>query len=53
VFGRIAASNLGYARVDIDESIAQGHAGCLVTVHLRPSDDAASGAREYFSDDDA
>jgi predicted ArsR family transcriptional regulator len=53
VFGRIAASNLGYARVEIEEAIAQGHAGCRVTVHLKPSDDAASGAREYFSDDDA
>lgn len=52
VFGRIAADNLGYARVEIDEAIAQGHAGCRIAVHLKPSDDVAPGAREYFSADD-
>jgi predicted ArsR family transcriptional regulator len=53
VFGRIAADNLGYARVQVEESIAQGHAGCRVTVYLKPSQDIAPGAREYFSSDDA
>ena len=51
VFGRIAADNLGYARVEVEESIAQGHAGCRVALYLKPSDDVAIGAREYFSDD--
>lgn len=53
VFGRIAADNLGYARVEIEESIAQGHGGCRIAVYLKPSEDVAPGAREYFSSDDA
>jgi hypothetical protein len=49
VFGLITAENLGYARVVIEESIAQGHAGCRVVVHLRPSLDADKQAgQEYF-----
>ena len=48
VFGFIAAQNLGYARVDIEESIAAGHGGCRVVVHLRPSDEREPNAREYF-----
>ena len=47
VFGSIAAENLGYARVQIDEAIARGDPGCRVTVFLTPSDEE-SGAREYF-----
>lgn len=47
VFGVIAAENLGYARVDVQEAIALGHAGCRVVVHLR--DDGKGGpGREYF-----
>ena len=53
VFGRIAADNLGYARVQVEESIAQGHNGCRVVVYLKPSEDVAPGAREYFGSDDA
>jgi predicted ArsR family transcriptional regulator len=49
VFGVIAAENLGYARVELDETIALGHAGCRVTVHLRePAEGAAGTGREYF-----
>ncbi|MGK3961502.1 methanogen output domain 1-containing protein [Sorangium sp. So ce118] len=49
VFGVITAENLGYARVVIEESIAQGHAGCRVVVHLRPSHDAEPpSGQEYF-----
>ncbi|TFL17247.1 methanogen output domain 1-containing protein [Jannaschia formosa] len=48
VFGSIAAQNLGYARVEIEESIAQGHPGCRVVVHLRPSEEAEPNSREYF-----
>ena len=44
VFGRIAASNLGYARVDLEETIAEGHGGCRVVVSLREE----SVGREYF-----
>jgi predicted ArsR family transcriptional regulator len=48
VFGRIAAENLGYARVELEETIAQGHPGCRVVVHLVPSDEPDAQAREYF-----
>lgn len=53
VFGRIAADNLGYARVHVEEAIAQGHNGCRVVVYLKPSQDVAPGTREYFGSDDA
>lgn len=48
VFGRIAADNLGYARVKLDETIARGHAGCRVVVHLKPSTDSSEDEREYY-----
>jgi len=48
VFGHIAGENLGYAAVDLEETIAQGHAGCRVVVYLRPSDSVPVSAREYF-----
>lgn len=48
VFGSIAAENLGYAKVVLEETIAEGHAGCRVVVHLRPTDEArAAEGREY------
>jgi predicted ArsR family transcriptional regulator len=47
VFGHIAADNLGYARVELQQTIAQGHPGCRVVVHLTPSEDSGDG-REYF-----
>ena len=47
VFGHIAADNLGYARVELRETIAQGHPGCRVVVHLKPSGEPGEG-REYF-----
>jgi MetOD domain-containing protein len=54
VFGSIAAENLGYAKVELQETIAMGDAGCRVVVHLRPTEaaDAAMG-REYFGSEDA
>lgn len=48
VFGSIAAQNLGYARVDIEEAIATGHAGCRIVVNLTPSETPSANAREYF-----
>lgn len=49
VFGRIAADNLGYARVELVETIAQGHPGCRVIVHLSPAQvGEAMDGREYF-----
>jgi predicted ArsR family transcriptional regulator len=49
VFGYIAAQNLGYAKVELQETIAKGDRGCRVVVHLRqtPATDAIDG-REYF-----
>lgn len=48
VFGSITAQNLGYARVEIEEAIASGHAGCRVIVHLKPLETIEPNAREYF-----
>jgi hypothetical protein len=52
VFGAIAARNLGWAKVELQETIAQGAPGCRVVVHLRPTAEAerATG-REYFRDE--
>jgi predicted ArsR family transcriptional regulator len=41
VFGRIAAENLGYGKVVLEETIAAGAAGCRVVVWLRPGVDRA------------
>ncbi len=46
VFGRIAADNLGYARVELQSTIAAGDSGCRVVVRFS---DAGPG-REYFGD---
>jgi len=48
VFGSIAADNLGYARVELEETIAEGATGCRVVVHLNPDDDHHLSGREYF-----
>ena len=49
VFGRMAAENLGFAHVRIDESIARGDRRCVVSIRF---DDAAPtrsiGGRSYF-----
>ena len=49
VFGRIAAENLGYAKVAVEESIAEGAPRCQVRVLLEASKrlDSVAG-REYF-----
>jgi predicted ArsR family transcriptional regulator len=49
VFGSIAAENLGYAKVELQETIAAGHGGCRVVVYLQltPEAEVADG-REYF-----
>lgn len=48
VFGAIAARNLGYARVELQKTIANGDGHCRVVVHRRP-DDAGAG-QEYLGD---
>lgn len=49
VFGVIAAENLGYAKVSLEETIARGAPGCRVVVYLQPTPEAdAAAGREYF-----
>ena len=49
VFGGITADNLGYARVALEQTIADGAPGCRVTVFLEPSDQPGdTTAREYY-----
>lgn len=49
VFGAIAADNLGYAKVELQETIAKRHPGCRIVIYLKqtPEAEAAEG-REYF-----
>ena len=44
VFGSIAATNLGYARVNIVEAFAKGDSRCRVVVDLEPG----TSGREYY-----
>jgi len=49
VFGVIAAENLGYAKVVLEETIAEGAAGCRVVIYLKPHpEDEDQRGREYF-----
>jgi predicted ArsR family transcriptional regulator len=53
IFGAIAAQNLGYAKVELQETIAKGDPGCRVIVYLKPTDEAAAAqGREYFQTED-
>lgn len=49
VFGFIAAENLDYAKVELNETIAEGDGRCVITVYLKPTEDAEKAeGREYF-----
>lgn len=49
VFGVLAADNLGYAKVHLAKTIAEGHSGCEVVVYLQDTAEAiAADGREYF-----
>jgi predicted ArsR family transcriptional regulator len=49
VFGSIAAENLGYAKIELQETIATGAPQCRVVVHLKPTPEAEMAkGREYF-----
>jgi predicted ArsR family transcriptional regulator len=49
VFGTIAAENLGYGKVALEKTIAEGHGECRVVVYLKPTDRAQSApGREYY-----
>ena len=48
MFGWIAAANLGYAKVELRETIAMGQPGCVVVVHLKSTPQSATAeGREY------
>jgi hypothetical protein len=48
VFGSIAARNLGYAKVELRDTIAERKPGCTVVVYLRPTEESKSvQGREY------
>lgn len=49
VFGVVAAENLGYSKIAIEDAIAVGSDGCRVVVYIRrsPESESAEG-REYF-----
>ena len=49
VFGRLAAENLGYAHVRIDEAIARGDKRCVVTIRFAEAAQGESiGGRDYY-----
>lgn len=49
VFGSITAHELGYAKVELQATIAGGARECRVVIHLRPTDEAdGADGREYF-----
>jgi predicted ArsR family transcriptional regulator len=48
VFGSITAENLGYAKVELQDTIAEGKTQCRVVIYLRPTPEAqAASGREY------
>jgi len=48
VFGHIAAENLGYGKVELQQTIAEGHRECRVVLYLRPTAEAEQATgREY------
>lgn len=52
VFGTIAAENNGYAKINLDETIANGCDECRVTVYLdNNAETQAAEGREYFKDE--
>jgi predicted ArsR family transcriptional regulator len=52
VFGTIASQNLGYAKVELQQTIAHGAETCRVVVYLRLTDAArAAPGREFVRDD--
>ena len=48
VFGVIAAENLGYAKVELRKTIAEGAPECLVIVYLTPEAAQNASGREYL-----
>jgi len=48
VFGRITANQLGYARIELEETIAKGHDGCHIVIHLKPDGDTTPEDQHEF-----
>ena len=49
IFGAIAADNLGYARVELQDTIARGAQECKIVIYLKPSETSDEFAgQEYF-----
>ncbi|NJM97668.1 MAG: transcriptional regulator [Phormidesmis sp. RL_2_1] len=49
IFGAIAADNLGYARVELEDTIAKGAQECRVVIYLQPSETPNDFVgQEYF-----
>jgi hypothetical protein len=49
VFGAMASKNLGYAKVELKETIARRHGQCHVVVYLKPTAEAAAAPGREFS----
>ncbi|MGX1788598.1 methanogen output domain 1-containing protein [Bosea sp. NPDC055332] len=50
IFGRMAANAVGYAAVDLEQTIARGDGACRVVLHLKRTE-LGPDTREYFRDD--
>lgn len=50
IFGLMAANVVGYAAVDLEQTIASGAPACRVVIQLKRTE-LRSGTREYFRDD--
>jgi hypothetical protein len=49
VFGTIAAENLGYGKISLEQTIAKGDPGCRVVLYLKRTEAAeAADGREYL-----
>jgi predicted ArsR family transcriptional regulator len=49
VFGAMASKNLGYAKVELKETIARRHGQCHVVVYLKPTVEAAAAPGREFT----
>jgi hypothetical protein len=53
VFGHSAARNVGYAEVELQQTLAEGHPECRIVVYLGSTPEAgAAEGREYLAESD-
>jgi predicted ArsR family transcriptional regulator len=50
VFGKIAAENLGHARVDLEKTIADHAPECRIVIYFNASTDHTVKGREYYQE---